>query len=937
MKKQILMIGIGQLGCAVADQFSKQYHNGNDSIHVWAVDTDSRTLEGIHHARTISMAHPCKLGDILDCLDPDILKTWFPCDRENDCVEYFETLSMNEGSNQWRMKALLAFNYALTQKKFTEPFEQILEDMTAEPSKQTVELYVFASLAGGTGSGLFIPLTLYIKRFLKQTADIDVNAHALLALPDICEELLTAEQRIKAQANAYAALHELDLMNLVATGQETAVSFRIGHPDDPCFGLLYDAQNEEFQTPESMPFGQVHLFRRFPGIRSTTLQIERLSDAAYALCSEPPYQPLQPTDAIYSGIMQSKTVYPLDSIVSYISLRTLFDTASDHWIHFYRRASREFSRMRSEAHSHGKIFDGSAQNIAYAVANTADLLCEKSEDDLALLNRETDANTLSFDHSVRDPSAYLQKLTALIDHELATADSAKIDKITEAVKVSDSNDKHARKCELIGKGKRRKLMIANADTAHRYLQAYYDNGIYAINHTADAFKERLNDRASELSILEGLLKEDGDLLHPVFALVRLCAFYCSLEEEITSYHGRFKGKAHALSTDKIPSWMLAVHTNVHMDNCRYDTGSSDRLERLLKGDHSHVTGSRSDEKLFCYDLMIAYERMKESFRIARMEIALEVIGEWVCTCYAFFTALDSALGELSSDVEIALHSYTGDSGCTYYVGASQAEKRYLLDKYQHFLKDHDTDGDCSDLLEAKFSKDVAALLFGEDHCPDDQDGMETSAYRLLRELAAVAEKQCLDSEFYRDTLNKTNILEVLLAQNGQNGADDPDLALRKAFLAKIMPLQYTLPDSREGYLASQSIVRRVTAIMPASVRAYIEAHPTLFEGASPEKAIDQLMFQAGEYEAVVRFSEQLPSGELWVIREVSRLRLSYIEALEQSSEAPVYFKSYQKALAMRDQQLTELWNPHLVCGLRDDRAHPTLTPPVYADSDRTQS
>ena len=135
MKKQILFIGIGQLGCTVADLFSRRMRGEGFSASVLAVDTDERTLENVTDAKRISLLDYCRLGEVLDTMDAEAVKKWFPADRERDGVEFFECLSMHTGAGFWRMKAMLSFASFLSKEESRDMLHAELEAVVATASE----------------------------------------------------------------------------------------------------------------------------------------------------------------------------------------------------------------------------------------------------------------------------------------------------------------------------------------------------------------------------------------------------------------------------------------------------------------------------------------------------------------------------------------------------------------------------------------------------------------------------------------------------------------------------------------------------------------------------------------------------------------------------------------------------------------------------------
>ena len=165
MKKSILLFGIGQSGCELADLFSRKMNNAAATVSVFAVDTDERTLSTVVSSEKISMVENRSLYSVVDTLGAENIGSWFPCNWESDKSEFAKCLEMNKGSNQWRMKALLSFASYFSKEKNSDKFRELLKcAINTDEAESEIDVYYVASLAGGTGSGLLLPLSLYVKK-----------------------------------------------------------------------------------------------------------------------------------------------------------------------------------------------------------------------------------------------------------------------------------------------------------------------------------------------------------------------------------------------------------------------------------------------------------------------------------------------------------------------------------------------------------------------------------------------------------------------------------------------------------------------------------------------------------------------------------------------------------------------------------------------------
>jgi hypothetical protein len=77
--------------------------------------------------------------------------------------------------------------------------------------RQDIHIYVVGSLCGGTGGGIFIDIPYLIRSYFHQRgASSKARVYGLLGMPDIFH--LEADKTTRIQANAYAALKELDFL-----------------------------------------------------------------------------------------------------------------------------------------------------------------------------------------------------------------------------------------------------------------------------------------------------------------------------------------------------------------------------------------------------------------------------------------------------------------------------------------------------------------------------------------------------------------------------------------------------------------------------------------------------------------------------------------------------------------------------------------------------
>ena len=262
MNAPTLLIGLGGTGCKIIERVSKMVTGEQRNNIAFAVfDTDINDLRGIQERnpfiKTIQTSTKQTVGEYLN-KDTHARDTWFPVNA------ILNGKTLTEGAGQVRSISRLALETVIRAGKM-EPLHEAIQSLykvEEDKADQALRVVIVSSLAGGTGSGLILPVALYTRNYLqthfRQSANI---TRGFFILPEVFYEVITGQtERNNLKANAYATLRELDafLMKGDATLHERyANSVRMQFPRaasngyeeydvrpyDFCF--LFDAQNAE--------------------------------------------------------------------------------------------------------------------------------------------------------------------------------------------------------------------------------------------------------------------------------------------------------------------------------------------------------------------------------------------------------------------------------------------------------------------------------------------------------------------------------------------------------------------------------------------------------------------------------------------------------------------------------------------------------------------
>ena len=726
----------------------------------------------------------------------------------------------------------------------------------------------------------------------------------MLAMPDICVPSLTNEQAIKAKANAYACLKELSAINAFSCGECENPKFKIGDENDPDLGLLYDSDSPIAKTVGGRPFDRAYLFRRTPCTKTVMENAEIMAEAALSLCSDNNPKHTNTNEAVFTGFAINKTVYPLDSIVSYITTRSLYDSVAEENRAFYSTLKEQIATVNKMAFSPDYAHLSPKGRICTAIGKVFESgRPENDSEDADLCND------------------YLFGLISSIDEMFC--DSYSVPKLKSIIIKDKKRDELKQKPSVLSKksSKGKKKFKEDARLAGNLLKNYYFNGLEVLGSDDFDTKSLVSKQDAEHYIPTALLRCEDQAIPVSNALYRLSRLYLDIEEKIKSASALDKKTVqpdtdHSKDTDTdafeqraIPERFLLVDTDVTM-SCVYDDGSETRLIKVLNDpENARVGGSILDNELFCYDMEQAYERIRTLFIGKSLEDVLPIVEGWLDKYLLFFKNLDAALESVSADVELAAINCTQSNIFVHYVGASVKRKEYLYGKYLAFLNESNTAKELERATKELLSNTSLEILsMDQDEQPQS---LEDQIYGCLCKQMKRLSKVCVESEFYKNELDK-NVLQVIFEQNGKNETDDFGFTVRKTFMSVGEPIRFTVPDTDRDFRIFKSMENSCFATMNPLAKDFIREKDQSCADKKPEDILCDLMYKEGAYLADVRFNNAIPKNEIHVIRSAKGIPPWFIDEInEQSYECDCY-KAYQKALALEEQHCTKLWNPHLV-------------------------
>ena len=424
MTAPTLLIGLGGTGskiiCKVANLVTEEQRQ---HIGFAVFDTDINELRDIQAAnpfiRTIQTSTKMSVGEYLN-IDTHARDGWFPVNP------ILNSKTLTEGAGQVRAVSRLAFDTALRAGNL-EPLHEAIEDLykiEENHAEQSLRIIIVSSLAGGTGSGLILPVALYTRNYLSTRYHQSANiTRGFFILPEVFYKVIRGEaERNNLKCNAYATLRELDAFMMKGDGtlpEQYEDTFklefpRIGseefeeyniRPYDFCF--LFDAQNTNDLNLND--FNQ-YLDHAANCIYSQSIgPINKRSNSSEdntirKLCAERGRNR-------YAGAGCSMLVYPVDDIQKYVALKWANDCISDEWLKFdklFIKKRHEFNERKKRG-IFGQEPDPRSDYVQIINDLTGDPFANLIRSQCVYYNIEDNTRTNNWDEYVKGIQEYVER------------------------------------------------------------------------------------------------------------------------------------------------------------------------------------------------------------------------------------------------------------------------------------------------------------------------------------------------------------------------------------------------------------------------------------------------------------------------------------------------------------------------------------------------
>ncbi len=215
-----LFVGVGGTGCKIVKKVADLCApEEKENINFLCLDTNVNDLLEVANAKShiycVQTSNTQTVGSYLD-YDEEASKKWFPKNK----VMYDKTVS--EGAGQVRAISRLALNTTIKTGKIA-PLYKSIDDLfrkTGKEMKQAMRVVIASTASGGTGSGIILPLSMFIRDYVKEKyPNTSLIVRSLILLPETLDSVIKSQTERDSQArNAYATVKELNAFMMKGSG-----------------------------------------------------------------------------------------------------------------------------------------------------------------------------------------------------------------------------------------------------------------------------------------------------------------------------------------------------------------------------------------------------------------------------------------------------------------------------------------------------------------------------------------------------------------------------------------------------------------------------------------------------------------------------------------------------------------------------------------------
>lgn len=722
MPAPTLLIGLGGLGASIVQAVHARVPDQYKSlVGVHILDTDANELkdtryQSLHPDQLTQITEGITVAQCLERLKPiTSVATWFPASQTQSASVMYKQMAL--GASQFRAISRLALLDTMVQGRLDDFNHALTATVQTRGTKftESARIMIVNSLAGGTGSGSFLQVAMYVRDYFEnQLHSKNIVVRGFVVMPDVFvrngdykgDDLIE-----NVQANGYAALKEIDVLTRARANQ-----LAIDPASAPLFKLALEYRDSQRGAsdiePGPAPFDYLYLYdyTRSDGqnLGSKMNYINQASETLYLQLFSPLVQNrsgiMSQEDNLVLTLVASrdrarlastgvaKLIYPHRDVVEYCALKWATTGLSDDWLELDRLIDDELKQNEEDRRQ------GIHRKKPERYIRFTELLGQKANatKPIHFYNYAyKEAHQIDEDGYIVAPksAAWLSEIKARIEESFKQANSQATQKL-ETVNIEALKDKDQ--------------VAAQVENYERGLDNYHDSLAKATQPLAnliikealwdDFLKEREFTPEQDTRLNTWLLAKN-QAVHPVAVRYILSEVRITLEGWLTELESELDRLQRGVAGYK-RRWDDPTTTDV------VETASMTATRHAQSGWWRHMLQnplrSFAEEYLAAYDSQRntiakwSLKHLEQSVWSMLRQHVSDMVGDWE----AFFARLDDVLSDCQRDADILAKKHDQNIDPTQvYVCASADDKARLWDE------------ECVDMRSQEIPENVAKQIY----------------------------------------------------------------------------------------------------------------------------------------------------------------------------------------------------------------------------------
>ncbi len=349
---QILLIGLGGTGSRVVSKVAKELDRNeidinNGEICCAVLDTNKNDNEKLSGIPVYPTSKAMKIRKYFEKYHSSHIGEWSPTSPE------FLEQSMIDGASEHRVKSRIAFMDSY-KTKVIKDLENKINQVLKHNYNSKIRVMIVSSLSGGTGSGMFIQVALWLRKYLSQS---EITIRGIFLLPDVFIHTITdIRENDKSwkrhYCNAYAAIRELNTLSKIYKNDLVELTEEIKLDD------LFDSSKDINSGKHVYDFAffiddmdqcgvRLDTITDYENMVAQLVYMQLFAPMASEMYSEEDNTFLafsQKEEPLYGSCGTSKAVYPTENVKEYCELRAAQDSLKGGW----KKIDSEINAIKKE-------------------------------------------------------------------------------------------------------------------------------------------------------------------------------------------------------------------------------------------------------------------------------------------------------------------------------------------------------------------------------------------------------------------------------------------------------------------------------------------------------------------------------------------------------------------------------------------------------------